>query len=118
MTSALVGAVIRRLLGDRDVVGVALAQPRAGDADEPRGLHVLERRGAAITHRLTDAADELVQDPGERALVGDAALDPLGDELVDVLDVALEVAVLRIAARLHRAERTHAAVLLETLSLL
>ena len=30
----------------------------------------------------------------ERALVADAPLDALGDELLDVLDVALEVAVL------------------------
>ena len=34
-TSALSRAVVRRLLRDRDVVRMALAQPGAGDADEP-----------------------------------------------------------------------------------
>src|SRR5690348_15327135 len=53
----------------------------------------------------------------QRALVRGAALDPLGDQLLDVLDVALEVAILREAARLHGPERTHAAVLLEALTL-
>ena len=46
-----------------------------------------------------------------------APLDALGDELLDVLDVALEVAVLRERAGLHRAERAHAAVLLVALAL-
>ena len=42
---------------------------------------------------------------------------PSGTSLLDVLDVALEVAVLGERARLHRAERAHAAVLLEALAL-
>src|SRR4029077_18232990 len=67
--------------------------------------------------RLPQTADELVDDRLHRALVGHATLDPLGDELLDVLDVALEVAVLRERAGLHRAERAHAAVLLEPLAL-
>src|SRR5262249_39002545 len=71
---------------------------------------------AAVAHRLAETADDLVDDPLERSLVRDAPLDPLGDELVDVFDVALEVAVLREAARLHRAERAHAAVLLVALT--
>src|SRR5919202_4835422 len=82
--------VIRRLLGDRHVVRVRLAEPSAGDADELRALHVVDRGRAAIPHRLAEAADELVEDRGERHLVLDAALDSLRDELLDVLDVALE----------------------------
>src|SRR5262245_36116512 len=97
--------IVGRFLRDRHVVRVALAEPRRRDADELRVLHLLDRRRAAVAHRLADAADELVQDRPERPLVRDAALDPLGDELLNVLDVALEVAVLREPARLHRAHR-------------
>src|SRR5689334_18001017 len=86
--------VIRRLLRDRDVVRVGLAQPGRGDPNELRALHVLDRRGAAVAHRLPQSADELVEDRTERPLVCDATLDPLGDELLHVLDVALEVPVL------------------------
>src|SRR3954452_22807301 len=81
-------AVIRRILCDRDVVRVRLAQAGAGDAHEARVLHRVDRLGAAVAHRLAHAAHELVDHVGNRALVRDAALDPLGDELVDVLDVA------------------------------
>src|SRR3954467_5918258 len=110
-------AIVRSLFRDRHVVRVRLAQPGAGDADEARLLHLGDRRSAAVAHRLPQAADELVDDRRERALVGDTPLDPLGNELLDVLDVTLEVAVLRERARAHRAERAHAAVLLEALAL-
>ncbi len=73
--------------------------------------------GAAVPHRLTEAADELVDDRRQRPLVRDPAFDSLGHELVDVLDVTLEVAILGERAGLHRAERAHAAVLLEPLAL-
>src|SRR4051794_27384224 len=110
-------AIVRRLFRDRHVVRVRLPQARAGDADEARVLQLVDRRGAAVAHRLPEAADELVDDRRERALVRDAALDPLGDELLHVLDVALEVAVLRERPRAHRAERAHPAVFLEALAL-
>src|SRR6059058_849085 len=87
--------VIRRLFRDRHVVRMRLPQPRGRDAHELRALHVLDRRRAAIPHRLPQPADELVQDRAERPLVGNATLDPFGHELLDVLDVALEVPVLR-----------------------
>src|SRR5438067_6184172 len=110
-------AVIRRVLRDRDVVRVRLAQPRTRDAHEARLLQRVDRRRAAVAHRLAQAADDLVNDALERSLVGHPALDPLGHELVDVLDVALEVAVLRVAARLHRPDRAHAPVLLVALAM-
>src|SRR5438093_6371155 len=44
--------VIRRLLRDRHVVRMALAQARAGDPHEARVLHLLDRRRAAVAHRL------------------------------------------------------------------
>src|SRR6478672_11484240 len=109
--------VIRRVLRDRDVVRVRLAQPGTSDAHEARILQRLDRLGAAVAHRLPEAADDLVQHAGERAFVRHTPFDALRHELLDVLDVTLEVAVLRVPARLHRAERAHAAVLLEALAL-
>src|SRR3954453_9474617 len=106
-------AIVRRLFRDRDVVRVRLAQPGAGDADERGVLQVGDRRGAAVAHRLPQTADQLVDDRRERPLVGDPALDAFRHELLDVLDVPLEVAVLRERAGAHRAEGAHPAVLLE-----
>src|SRR5947199_10391850 len=97
-TCAPSAPIVRRLLRDRHVVRVRLAQPRRRDPDEARPLHLLDRRRAAVPHRLPQATDELVDDVLQRALVGDASLDTLRDELLHVLDVALEVAVLREAA--------------------
>src|SRR5262249_33940500 len=91
--------------------------PCAGDAHEARVLHLLDGRRAAVAHRLAQAADELVENRRKRALVGNTTLDPFGDELLRLLDVTLEVAVLRVAAT-HRAEGFRAAVLLETLALM
>src|SRR5579885_2484704 len=110
VTSA--AAVIRGVLRDRDVVRVRLAQPGGGDPDEAGLLQRLDRLGAAVPHRLAQPADELVDHAGDRALVRHATLDPLGDELLHVLDVALAVAVLAEAAGLQRPERAHPAVLL------
>src|SRR6476661_10502470 len=111
-------AIVRCLLRDRHVVRMTLAQARGGDADELRALHLLDRRRAAIAHCLTQPADQLMQDRRDRPLVGNAPFDALRDELVDVLDVTLEVAVARRAPRAHRAERAHAAVLLEPFALM
>src|ERR1700739_3192362 len=58
-------AIDRRLFRDRDVVRMGLAQPRARDAYEASGLHLLDRRGAAVAHRLAEAADQLVDDRRE-----------------------------------------------------
>src|SRR5437763_16157423 len=62
-------AVIRRVLRDRDVVRVRLAQPRARDPHEARGLHRLDRRRAAVAHGLAEPAHDLVQHARERPLV-------------------------------------------------
>src|SRR6476646_766038 len=110
-------AIVRRLFRDRHVVRMALAEACRRDAHELRVLHLADRCRSAVAHRLTHAADELVQDRRDRPLVGNAPFDPFRDELLDVLDVALEVTVARRAARAHRTERAHAAVLLVSLSL-
>ncbi len=61
-----------------------------------------------IAHRRAQAADQLMQHAGHRALIGHLALHALGHELQRVPDVLLEVAVGR-AAR-HGADRAHAAI--------
>src|SRR5262249_20176497 len=104
-------AVVRRLLGDDDVVDVALAEPAGGDADEARVLpQLLDGVAAGVAHAAPDAAEHLVNVHRQAALVRDAPLDSLGDELLLLVDVALEVALL--AAALHRPERAHTAIAL------
>src|SRR6476661_6753113 len=70
-------AIVRSLFRDGHVVRVRLAQPGGRDAHEARGLHLGDRRGAAVAHRLPQAADQLVDDRAQRALVGDPSLDSL-----------------------------------------
>src|SRR4029079_16445210 len=83
--------IVGRLLRDRHVVRVALLEPCRRDSDEPRlRVHLLDSRRAAVAHRLAQPSDQLIDDRLPRALVGHAALDPLGDELLDIFDVALE----------------------------
>src|SRR3954447_24038977 len=89
-TCASSAAIVRRFLRDRHVVRMRLAQSRRRDLDEARTLHLGNRLGAAVAHRLPQPTDKLVHDLLERPLVRGAPLDPLGDELLDVLDVALE----------------------------
>src|SRR4030088_451583 len=110
-------AIVRGLFRNRHVVRMRFAQPRRRDSHEARALHLVDRRRSAVAHRLPQAADELMQYRRQRSLVRNAPLDPLGDELVDILDVTLEVPVLRERAGLHRADRAHAAVLLVPLTL-
>src|SRR5438270_10573697 len=81
-------AIVRRLFRDRHVVWMRFPQARAGDSHERRALHLVDRRSAAIAHRLPQAPDELMDDAAPRPLVGDPPLDPLRAELVDVLHVA------------------------------
>src|SRR5512133_1248560 len=105
----LVDPVVRRFLRDDHVVDVALAQAGGGDADELRlGAKLADVPAADVAHPAPEPAHELEEDHPDRSLVGHAPLDPLGDELVGVLDVGLEVAVLR--PLLHRADGAHAPV--------
>src|SRR5947208_17112607 len=112
---ALMPSVVGSVRDGRHPVRVALAEPGAGNADELRVLHLLDRGGAAVAHRLAQASDKLVENVRDGPLVRHPALDAFGDQLVDVLDVTLEVTVLRVPARLHRAERAHTSILLEAL---
>src|SRR5437773_12557042 len=110
----LLKAVVRRFLGDDDVVDVALLEAGRGDAHESRArLQLADASGAAIAHARAQAAYELLHHRRERSLVRDHALDALGHELarVGVTVELLEIAVAR--AFLHGPDGAHAAVALE-----
>src|SRR6185295_17774481 len=89
-------AVVRRFLGDDDVVDVALLQAGGGDAHEARaGLQLADAPGAAVAHARPQAAHELLDHRRQRPLVGDHALDAFGHELARLALELLEVAVAR-----------------------
>src|SRR5207249_862064 len=112
----LLKAVVRRFLGDDDVVDVALLQAGGGDAHEARArLQLADAGGAAVAHPCAQAAYELLHHGRERPFVRNHALDALGDELARLPFELLEVPVAR--AFLHRADRAHAAVALERAAL-
>src|SRR6266852_768741 len=95
---------------------MALAQAGAGDTNEARLLlHLLDGGAAGIAHRLAQAADQLVNQRPQHALVGHTRLDALGDEAALIDYAALEVAVLAVAALLHGPDRAHRPVVLEAL---
>src|SRR6267154_5188921 len=101
--------VIRALARDGDVVDMAFAQARAGDAHELRLLMELgEVSRADIPHRRAQSPGELMHDVSDRALVGHLTLDTLRHQLERVLDVLLEVAVGGTAR--HRTDRAHPAI--------
>ncbi|KAG1470924.1 hypothetical protein G6F57_011593 [Rhizopus arrhizus] len=104
------GAVVRRFLGDRHVVDVALTLAGAADLDElGLGAHVVDGGAAHVAHGGAQAAHQLVDDAAHRAAVRHAAFDAFRHQLVGGGGV-LEVAVLR--PLLHGGQRTHAAVAL------
>src|SRR6267143_2498491 len=106
-------SVIRGFRRDADVVGVRFATTGARDADEPRlAAQIVDRRGARVAHARAKTTDELVHERRERTEGANATLDPFGNELRELANVGLAVAIAG-AARFHRAERAHPAVRLE-----
>src|SRR5438128_6858006 len=102
-----IDVVIGRFLGDLHVVDVRLAHPRRRNLDEVGACaHLFDGAAAGIAHARTQAAHQLSDDGAGRPLVGNAALDTLGHELVGIHFRVLEIAVAR--SLLHRAERSHA----------
>src|SRR3546814_17653536 len=98
--------IVRRLARDCDVVDVAFAQTRVGDAHEFGALaEILEGAAAGITHRGLHAADHLVHYDLRGALERHLALTALGHQLPLVLDILLEIAV--DARTRHRAVAAH-----------
>src|SRR5262249_27353945 len=112
--------VIGRFLGDDDIVRVALLDRGAGDRDEPGlGPEFFDGAGAAVAHAGAEAADELEDEIGERALVGDPAVDAFGDELLGRLVLGVRrpggsvLAVAVVGPLGHGADGAHAAIRLE-----
>src|ERR1700722_9173235 len=78
----LLDMIVGRLAGNDDVVHVALAQARAGDAHELRLLLQLGNRSAAqIAHSRLEAADELEDHGLKRPAIRHPALDAFRNEL-------------------------------------
>src|ERR1700738_1355121 len=89
--------VVRRLDGHLDVVRVRLLESGRGDAYELAALLEFGNgAGTHVEHRLPPTANQWVARGAERAAVGHAALDALGDELGIRGHVGLEVAVARV----------------------
>src|SRR6516165_5590465 len=103
--------VVGCLLGDADIVHVTLAHPGARDAHEHgAGAHVGDVATAGVAHGRPQAAGELMQDGHDASLVGHAALDAFGHELLELGRGVLEVPVRRAVPLRHGAERAHAAI--------
>src|SRR5256885_14098715 len=116
----LPAGVVRRLSRHLDVVRVTLLETSRRDADELGSLQATDVRRAHVAHRRAQSTEQLMSNRGNRAVIGHLPLDAFGNQLVVGQDVVLEVAVFRVGPRLtprlHRTERTHAAVRLELLS--
>ena len=115
--------VVGRLVGDLDVVGMALLAAGCGDPHEPGpGAQRLEGGRAGVAHAAAQPAHQLVDDLSERAGVGHPTLDALGDELArrradGGRGSGLGTRIAVGAEALHRAERAHAPVALVPASL-
>src|SRR3954469_19395542 len=89
-----VDVVIRRFLRDLHVVHVGFAHAGESDLHEFRlRAHLVHGAAAGVAHARAHAAHQLQDDGAGRALVGNAALDAFGHELVRVVLGILEVAV-------------------------
>src|SRR5690606_25694016 len=101
--------IVRRFFRDLHVVHVRFTHAGRSDFNE-LGLaaHFLNGLAAAIAHGGPDAAYQLIDDGDDAALVGHAAFDAFGHELVSVVGRVLEVAVGRAVA--HGAHAAHAAI--------
>src|SRR5207245_1346949 len=89
---------------------VGFAKARTGYANEARaGAKIVDRRRADVAHARAESTDELMHDRRERTERANTTLDALGDELGELADVGLSVAVAR-TPRLHRAKRAHPAL--------
>src|ERR1700692_1171510 len=90
---------------------VALAHARARDAYEAWSAAQLRNITAAgIAHRRAQTARQLMQDSDHAALIGDAPLNALGNELFKLGGCVLKISVGGAEAFGHRTERAHAAI--------
>ena len=83
--------VVGSFLGDVDIVGMALFETCAGDADKLCFLLQLGDSGStAVTHTGAQTAHQLVDGLADRSAIGNTTLDAFGNEL---LGAGLEVTV-------------------------
>src|ERR1041385_1681939 len=103
--------VLGTFLGDLPVWRMAFAQAGPADAHEPGPCpQLLDRSHATIPHPGPQAPDQLEDGGRQRTLQGHAALDPLRDQLRELVGVVLEVALATTPGGRHRRKRAHAAV--------
>ena len=107
-------AVVGCFTGDGHVVGMAFLHTGIRDADELGIVKVLDGGSTAVAHATAKSTDELVDDFLNGAFVRHTASDALGHKFLRILDISLEVAVLR--ATFHGFEPTHATIALELTS--
>ena len=75
-------------------MGVRLAQSSARDAHEASlGPQLVDRRGAHVAHARAQSTGELMHDAVERSERAHAPFHPFGDELAELADVCLPVAI-------------------------
>src|SRR6266850_2027500 len=107
--SGIFHTVIRRFLGDVDVVGMAFGHAGGGNAAESRlAAESFDVIGAAVAHASAEASDHLINEIAQWPAIGDAAFDAFGNELLGFGHGALAVAVL--GAVDHGPHATHSAV--------
>ena len=98
-------AVVGRLARDGHIVRVTFHYAGTCDAHKLGIVELVYSGCSAVAHTGLQAACELIDDLVERTLVGYAACDALGNELLGIFGAGLEVAVL--GAILHSLERAH-----------
>src|SRR5678816_804979 len=101
-------AIVRRFLGNDDVVHMAFTESRDRLADERRVLlKIGDRLAAAVAHTGLHPSDELIDDRRQWPLVRHASFNTLRNELLRS-PAALTIPV--AAAPFHGADRSHAPV--------
>src|SRR5574344_2579259 len=95
---------------------MTLKHSGVGDAGELGLMQLLDVGSSAISHTRAKSTDQLIDNLLNSSLVGHTSGDSLWHELLHVLCVALEIAVLRAVLLLHGLERTHTAVALKLTS--
>lgn len=110
----LTRAIVGSLASNCYIVGMALGNTGVGDANELSMMQSLDSSSAAIAHTRTKTTEHLVDNLEEQTLIRYACSDSLGNELLSIGHIALEVTVLRTL--LHSLERTHTAICLKLTS--
>src|SRR5690349_10690912 len=94
---------------------MAFAQTSIGDTSKAGLLlHLLNGCSASVAHRLTETTDQLIDQRTKHPLIWNTSLDAFSNNL-RLFHAVLKVAIFAIAALFHSPNRTHAAIIFETL---